>query len=144
MGKEGIVLTENELRLMSLFSTLTGVTPRDCIIDDKFDRLIFVVDENAEIPRDKIAREAMDFFRRKVNKNIEIVKYSDDPATMIKNSLGPGVLDVKIVTRGNSKVAIVIADPKEKGRVVGKQGRNVERARLLAKRYHDIDRVQVS
>ncbi|MGC8969859.1 MAG: NusA-like transcription termination signal-binding factor [Conexivisphaera sp.] len=145
MPKDEIILTENELRLMSLFSTLTGISPRDCVIDDKFDRLIFVVDEGTDIPRDKIAREAMDYLRKKVNREVEIVEYSDDPVKLIKNALGGrGILDVRIIPRGNAKVAIVVADPKEKGRVVGRQGRNAERARLLAKRYHGIDRIQVS
>ncbi len=144
MAKDDIVLTEDELKLMSLFSMLTGVSPRDCVIDDKFDRLIFVVDEGASIARDKITREALGFLRRKVNRDIEIVEYSEDPVKLIKNALGPGVLDVKIVSRGGSKMAMVTADPKEKGRVVGKRGRNAEKARLLAKRYHGIDRIQVS
>ncbi|MGC9189558.1 MAG: hypothetical protein ACP5GG_02425 [Conexivisphaera sp.] len=81
---------------------------------------------------------------QKINRDVEIVEYSDDPVKLIKNALGRGVTDVKIIPRGDSKVAIVTADPREKGRVVGKQGRNAERARLLAKRYHGIDRIQVS
>jgi N utilization substance protein A len=144
LTKDDIILTENELRLMSLFSTLTGISPRDCVIDDRFDRLIFVIDEGADVPRDRIAREALGYLRKKVNRDVEIVEYSDDPVKLIKNALGRGVTDVKIIPRGDSKVAIVTADPREKGRVVGKQGRNAERARLLAKRYHGIDRIQVS
>jgi len=145
MTGDGIVLTENELRLMSLFSTFTGISPRDCVIDDKFDRVIFVVDEGTKLPNDKIGREAVNYMRRKVNRDVEVVEYSDDPAKLVANALGGrGILEVKIVTRGGSKIAMVSADPKEKGRVVGKRGRNAERARLLAKRYHGIDRVQIT
>jgi len=145
LAKDDIVLTENELRLMSLFSTMTGIQARDCVIDEKFERLIFVVDEGSDMPRDKIAREALGYLRKKINRDVEIVLYSDDPVKLIKNALGGrGVMDVKIVARGDSKIAIVMADPREKGLVVGRQGRNAERARLLAKRYHGIDRIQVS
>ncbi len=146
MVKDGIVLTENELRLMSLFSTLTGITPKDCIIDERFNRLIFVIDEGIKVPHDKFVREALNYLRKKTNKGVEIVEYSEDPVQLIKNALGHGgVLDVRITRRNDgTKVGVVIADPREKGAIVGKQGRNAERARVLARRYHDIERIQVS
>lgn len=145
MAKEGVVLTEEELRLMSMFSTLTGISPSDCIIDKKYDRLIFVVEPGSKPPRDRIAKEAMEFFKKKVNKDVEVVEYSDDLVQLIKNALGPrGIMDVKVTNRGGDKIVIVIANPKEKGLVVGRQGRNVEKARLLAKRYYDVDRIQVA
>jgi N utilization substance protein A len=34
--------------------------------------------------------------------------------------------------------AIVLVDPRKKGIVVGREGRNAEKARLLAKRYFEI------
>ena len=41
------------------------------------------------------------------------------------------------------KIALVVADAKKKGLVVGKDGRNVDKARLLAKRYFNITNVLV-
>jgi N utilization substance protein A len=40
--------------------------------------------------------------------------------------------------------AIVLVDPKKKGIVVGREGRNAEKARLLAKRYFEITHVQIN
>jgi transcription termination/antitermination protein NusA len=37
----------------------------------------------------------------------------------------------------------VVVDPKKKGIVVGKDGRNAEKARLLAKRYFQISNVLI-
>jgi transcription termination/antitermination protein NusA len=42
-----------------------------------------------------------------------------------------------------TKQAIVVVDPKKKGVVVGKDGRNAEKARLLAKRYFQISNVLI-
>jgi N utilization substance protein A len=42
-----------------------------------------------------------------------------------------------------TKQAIVIVDPSKKGVVVGKDGRNAEKARLLAKRYFQISSVLI-
>ena len=143
---EEIILTEEELKLMSFFSMLTGVTPKDCIVDDKFNRIIFVVDEGTKIPRDKLTKEALNYLRRKTNKDIEVVEYSSDPAQLIRNALGNrGIYDVKIVVRSNNnKVCLVTVDPRIKGLVVGKQGKNAERARLIAKRYLGVSRVLIS
>jgi len=38
-----IKLTSDQLRLMSLFQNVTGATARDCIEDEKQNRVIFVV-----------------------------------------------------------------------------------------------------
>jgi N utilization substance protein A len=40
---EKIKLTSGELRLMSLFQNITGAVARDCVVDEKMDRVIFIV-----------------------------------------------------------------------------------------------------
>ena len=40
--------------------------------------------------------------------------------------------------------AIVLVDHRKKGIVVGREGRNAEKARLLAKRYFDIASVLIN
>ena len=43
-----------------------------------------------------------------------------------------------------SQQAIVIVDGSKKGVVVGREGRNAEKARLLARRYFDITSVLIN
>ena len=40
-----IKLTTDQMKLMSLFQNITKATARDCIEDEKRDRIIFVVNE---------------------------------------------------------------------------------------------------
>jgi len=42
------------------------------------------------------------------------------------------------------KQAIVMVDPRKKGIVVGREGRNAEKARMLAKRYFNITSVMIN
>nr|MDQ4012119.1 KH domain-containing protein [Thermoproteota archaeon] len=42
---EKIKLTSDELRLMSLFQNVTGAVARDCIVDNRMERVIFVVNK---------------------------------------------------------------------------------------------------
>ena len=68
------------------------------------------------------------------------MEYSDDPIKFLKNVLNEKYInEIKMSERlDGSQQAIVIVDGAKKGAVVGREGRNAEKARLLAKRYFDI------
>jgi N utilization substance protein A len=80
-----------------------------------------------------------------VARKVELVEYSDDPCEFIRNILNPDMIDqVKINERiDGTKQAVVLVDAKKKGVVVGREGRNAEKARLLAKRYFQISNVLI-
>jgi transcription termination/antitermination protein NusA len=80
-----------------------------------------------------------------VARKIELVEFSDDPAEFIRNMLNADMInDVRISERGDgTKQAVVTVDPRKKGAVVGREGRNAEKARLLAKRYFQISNVLI-
>ena len=77
---------------------------------------------------------------------MEIVEYSDDPAKFLKNILNAKyITDVKISERLDGDYqAIVTVNPEKKGIVVGREGRNAEKARLLARRYFQITHVMIN
>jgi len=141
-----IKLTTEELNLMSLFQIITNVTARDCIIDNKRNRVIFVVnkgDMGLAIGKNGMVIKQVE---KAIGKPIELVEYSEDPVEFIKNCLNPKyVMEVRLTERlDKSKIAVVVVNSKNKGAVVGREGRNAERARLLAKRYFDIQNVQIT
>jgi len=80
-----------------------------------------------------------------VTKKVELVEYSEDPAAFLGNVLNSEMInEIKINNRfDGSKQAVVVVDPKKKGIVVGKEGRNAEKARILAKRYFQISNVMI-
>jgi N utilization substance protein A len=82
---------------------------------------------------------------RVVKKPVEVVEWSDDPAEMISNALDPRfVSEVRITDRlDGTKGASVVVDPRKKGAVLGRGGRNAEKARLIAKKYFDIGNLQI-
>ena len=75
-----------------------------------------------------------------------MVEHFDDPVKFLKNILNPKfVKEVKIDTKADgSSHAIVIVDHGKKGLVVGREGRNAEKARLFAKRYYNISNVLIN
>ncbi len=141
-----IKLTTDQMRLMSLFQNVTGATARDCVEDEKQDRVIFVVNQGKMGLAIGKGGSHIRTLQNIVKKNIEIVEYSDDPAEFLKNLLNSKLVsEVKLNKRADGTMqAIVLVDPRKKGIVVGREGRNAEKARLLAKRYFEITNVQIN
>jgi N utilization substance protein A len=80
-----------------------------------------------------------------INKKIELVEHSDHPIDFVRNIFNSHMIhDIKLADRPDgTKQAMVVVDAKKKGLVVGKDGRNVDKARILAKRYFNITNVLV-
>jgi len=143
---QSIKLTTAQMRMMSLFQNVTGATARDCIEDEKQDRVIFVVNSGKmglAIGKGGVHIKSL---QNMVKRNVELVEFDDDPAKFLSNLLNSKLVsEVKINTRlDGSRQAIVLVDPRKKGIVVGREGRNAEKARMLAKRYFDITSVLIN
>jgi N utilization substance protein A len=143
---EKIKLTSDELRLMSLFQSITSVTARDCVVDDKMDRVIFIVNKGQMGLAIGKGGATIRQLQNVVTRKVELVEYSDDATDFVRNMLNPQMVnDVRITHRiDGSKQAVVLVDAKRKGIVVGKEGRNAEKARLLAKRYFQISNILIT
>lgn len=61
----------------------------------------------------------------------------------IKNLMAPAkVRSIRILQKENGeKIATVETDPKNKRIAIGRGGQNIERARLLARRQHNISNI---
>jgi N utilization substance protein A len=134
------------MQYISLFESVTGATVKDCIIDDKSDRIIFLIkagDLGLAIGKHG---SHINLLRNMTKKNVEVIEHSEDPAALIKNALAPArVKDIRISERTDGKkVAFVVVEFKDKGVAIGKNGRTAERTRFLAKRYFEIDHVIIA
>ncbi len=143
---QSIKLTMDQMRKISLFQKITKVTPRDCLDDEKQDRLIFVINEGKMGLAIGKNGSNIKSLQNLLKRNIELVEYYNDPIKFLKNLLNAKLInEIKINTRADgSPQAIVLVNPNNKGLVVGRAGRNAEKARLLAKRYFDIPSVLIN
>ncbi len=139
-----IRLTAEEMRYIALLQDLTGAIARDCIVDKENNRIIFVVrpgDAGKAIGR----RGAnINKLRRVLGKEIEVVEYADDLESMVKNIFSPArILSVRLTQRNGKKILYVTVDPNDKGKAIGKGGRKVNTARIVLKRYFDVDDIKI-
>jgi len=135
-----VVLTEECMRLISQFESLTGASSRDCVVDNRNERIIFVInpgDMGLAIGKSgssiKKASEVM-------GKRIEVVEYSTDPAQFLRNCFLPAqVTGVDFDTNEeDQQVAHIEVRSEDRGLAIGKAGKNIFKAKVLALRQHDI------
>ena len=142
----GIRFTSREMRYIALFESITGATVKDCIVDDELNRIIFVV-KKGEVGM-AIGRRGKNIrlLEEMTGKRHEIIEHSESPAQFIKNALKPArVKEIRISERPDGKtIAVVAVNPRDKGVAIGKNGRNAERIRFLAKRYFQIQHVSIT
>lgn len=145
-SKPQVKITAEEFRYIALLHDLTQVYVRDCIVDNNYNRIIFLVD-----PKD--IRQAigpkgvtLQKLKKVLNKDIEIVGYSENLEEQVRYALAPAkVREVRVVNRpGGKKVVYATVDPNDKGIAIGRNGRNVERARMILNRYYGIDSVIIA
>ena len=141
-----IKLTAEEMRYIALFQDLTRASVKDCIVDENENRIIFLIkpgDMGLAIGRNGINIKRL---KRLLGRNIEVVEWADNIEQLAKNALAPArVLNVKVLTTPSGKKKVLVTvDPQDKGVAIGKAGRNVARARMILKRYFDIDSVIVT
>ncbi len=145
MQSPRIRLKGDEMRLIALFESITGATSNDCLIDEENDRVILVAKKGEMGLAIGKAGRNINTLRKMTGRQIEIVESADEPEQLIKNSLAPAkVRAIRITEKPDAKIAVVEVDPRDKAIAIGKNGRTIDKTRLLAKRYFQIDQVIIT
>jgi len=141
----GIRFTSREMRYIALFESITGANVRDCIIDEDLNRIIFIIKEGDVGMAIGRRGKNIHMLENMTGKKHEIIEHSESPVQFIKNALKPArVREIRITERLDGKtIAVVSVNPRDKGVAIGKNGRNAERIRFLAKRYFQIQNVSI-
>jgi len=141
----GIKFTSREMRYIALFESITGATVKDCIVNEDLGRIIFIVKEGNIGMAIGRSGKNIRLLEKMTGKKHEVIEHSENPAQFIKNALKPArVNEIRITERPDGKtIAVVSVNPKDKGVAIGKNGRNAERIRFLAKRYFQIQNVSI-
>ena len=135
-----IRLTTESIQYIALFENMTKAKILDCIVEE--DRLVYVVkqgDMGLAIGKNG---ENINRVKKALDKPIELIEYSDDPITFLKNAFGPVSLNsVTIINKNEKRLAYAEVYNKEKGLAIGRNGKNIEKVKMLARRHHNIEDV---
>lgn len=137
-----IKLDADTLRIFAMFEGMTKASLKDVI--DEEDRIIFVVEEG-QIGR-AVGKGAANLKRLRENlqKEVVLIGYAAEREQMLKNVFHRfQVESVEWEDRNGDIIAHVKVPQEEKGKAIGKGGRNIQLARMLMKRHHSVADVSV-
>ncbi|HDO19500.1 MAG TPA: NusA-like transcription termination signal-binding factor [Thermoplasmatales archaeon] len=135
-------LSNEDMQRIRVATAITKADIIDCVeIDDK---IIFVVSKGfLGIAIGKDARN-IGRLRDVFKKGVKFVEFDQDEKKFVANLFKPfNVEEVTIEKVGNKTVAKVKVLQREKSKVIGKNGKNVQLAKVLARRHSSVDEIQI-
>ena len=132
-----IKLDANTLRTFAMFESMTGAELKDVI--DEEDRIVFVVVEG-QVGR-ALGKGAVNLRRLRdaMQKEVVLLGYAADREQFLKNVFHRHQVEkVEWEDRNGDIIAHLKIPQEEKGKAIGKGGRNIQLARMLMKRHHQI------
>ncbi|MFC7155762.1 NusA-like transcription termination signal-binding factor [Halomarina halobia] len=139
-----VTLSDEARRYIGLFEDVTDVAARDCIVDDEYDRVVYLVppgDMGRAIgPGGRAVRQV----EERLDRRVELVEDADTPEAFVANVLAPAAVYNVTISRNRDVVAYAEVAREDRGVAIGADGRNIERARTLARRHFDIDDIQLT
>ena len=128
-----------ERRYIEEIRILTKSTALDCVIDEKFDRIIYVIktgDMGYAIGKkgDNIRR-----LQNVLGRKVEMVEYAEKLEEFLANIFKPArILRVEIDPDTN-KINTYVSSRSEVGIAIGKGGCTIEKARSLVRRFFGLE-----
>ncbi|MHA2357731.1 MAG: NusA-like transcription termination signal-binding factor [Candidatus Heimdallarchaeaceae archaeon] len=139
-----VKLSQTEMQYITIFQGIVNVVIKDCIVDEEENKVVFVVSEGQAGLA--IGKRGMNINRLKelISKDVEIIEHSSDPLKFIRNCFLPIVIrEIVFLERKNGKTATVEVDNKDKGRAIGRSGKNINKVKNLVLRQFDIADVMI-
>ncbi|NLX48518.1 MAG: NusA-like transcription termination signal-binding factor [Methanospirillum sp.] len=128
-----------ERRYIEELRILTRSTAVDCVVDERFDRVIYVIkpgDMGLAIGR---KGENINRLSRQLGRRLEMVEYGETPEEFVANIIRPAELVRLEPAPDGAGVDLVIRRKADLGIVIGRGGGTIEKVRLLCRRFFDLE-----
>jgi transcription termination/antitermination protein NusA len=124
-----------ERRYIEELRILTRATAIDCFIDEKFDRIIYIIKKGDMGLGIGKKGENIKRMQNVLGKRIEMVEYAPERDTFIANIFKPVEVSKVEKDPATGELVITIARKSDLGTAIGKKGANIEKARLLLRKF---------
>ncbi len=133
----------DSIKLIAEFEGITKAKVRDCIVEDG--HLVFVVDSGGMGAAIGKNGSNIQKAQQMLGRGIKLVEHSPDVVQFTKNLLdNVAPKSIQVETDEAQKPRFVYLNVgKKKGLVIGRDGANLERIKLLLQRHHGIEDVIV-
>jgi len=135
-----------ERRYIEELRILTKSTALDCVIDERFDRILYVIKKGDMGFAIGKKGENIKKMQRVLGRKIEMVEYAEEQDAFIANIFKPA--EVVAIERdpGGTTMNVRVGKKSDLGIAIGRSGSNVEKARILCRRFFrmEIDELLVA
>jgi N utilization substance protein A len=139
-----VTLSDEARQYIALFEDATDVAARDCIVDEEFDRVVFLVPAGEMGQAIGPGGRRVKRIEERIGRSVELVEDADRPEDFVANALAPAAVYNVTLSENDSTVAYAEVDREDRGVAIGADGRNIRLARELARRHFDIDDVELA
>lgn len=137
-----ITFSNETVQYLSLASKYSGANIKDCVVED--DRIIFVVEKGDMGVAIGSKAKNLEKLRTLFKKNVKFVEFDEDKKRFVENLCKPyKVNSINIEGNDDASIVKIEVNPRDKSKLIGKGGRNVNMIRKLARRHHTIKDVQI-
>jgi N utilization substance protein A len=138
-----ITFSNETVQCIRLASRYSKAQILDCVVED--DRVIFVVAKGQLGVALGLKAKNLEKLRTLFKKTVKFVEFDEDKERFIYNLCKPYTLNKVVLEEdpNGSVVAKVDVERREKSKLIGRDGRNINLIRKLAQRHHTIKDVQI-
>jgi transcription termination/antitermination protein NusA len=138
-----IILSNETVQYINLASKYTGASIRDCMVED--DRVVFIVEKGHLGLAIGSKAKNLERLRQLLKKSVKFVEFDEDKTRFVQNLCKPyNVTKVHFEENDGVSVARIEVNPRDKSKLIGKGGRNINMIRKMAQRHHQIKDVQIA
>jgi len=137
-----ILFSNEAVQYINMASNILRIDILDCVMAE--DRLIFIVKKGQLGAAIGSKGKNLEKLRKLFKKNIKFVEFDNDRVKFVLNLCKPYKINtVSLDGDGDSTIARVVVDASDKSKLIGREGRNIDTIRKLARRHHAIRDVQI-
>jgi len=135
-----IKYSEELIKLISLFESVTKANVKDCFFND-YGQLFFVVEQGEISKAIGIKASNVRKIESLIKKKFRIVEFNENVLEFIKSLVYP--IPIKEIEEVNGMVEIKGLDTKTKGLLIGRNAMNIKNYEKIVKRYFDVGGLKV-
>jgi len=139
-----VTLTDEARQVAGLFESETDATVRDCVVDDEYDRVIVLIKAGEMGKAIGTDGEHVGRVEERIGKRIKLVEDAETPEHFVANALAPAAVYNVTISENSDRLAYVEVAQEDRGAAIGADGKNIDAARQLASRHHDIDDIELT
>ncbi|MBX0322999.1 NusA-like transcription termination signal-binding factor [Halomicroarcula sp. F13] len=139
-----VEISDEARRLVALFEDEADVTVRDCVVDEDHDQIVYLVKRGEMADAIGPGGQTVEAVEERLGRDVKLVEDAETAENFVANALAPAAVYNVTVSENDDTVAYVEVAQEDRGAAIGREGRNIDAARQLAKRHFEIDGIELT